>query len=872
MSDYRALGIKNPKVNTPLPQARFSEASLGIQEHNADRAGLHYDLRIAMPQTGIAHSWAIPQARLPQPGEKVLAVESGDHDISYMSFQGTLGKGYGKGKVNLVSLDKIEVLESDPDKLTFVQYTGTGANRYSLIRFGGQNWLLLNTTATRETRPEIPQSKRSYPEVKLDNLNFEDPNVVIAPKVDGAHVTIGLRPDRRVDVFSYRPSKKSVALIDHSFKTDLYKTKSPKELGTTVLRAELFAVDPKTKQPLESFETGGILNSGTYRSREIQSQKGKLDHLVFDIDTYKGKDVSHLPYSEKFELLKKVKEQVPELKIIEPAIGSVNKRNLVDSILEGKNPLSREGAVVYNLNESTPAKLKIKKDIDVYFSKPFEPLQGSRLEAMGAAGGFYASRQPGGPANIRVGTGLNDEIRREIMKHPERFKNRPAKIYIQDEFKSGLVRAPVFKEWRDYEMWKTSGAKNTLNYTIRDFLKVKDLRSKNLIQTEVAKTLNLSQPAVSRLENISNIHESNLHNLGLYKRFFRDSKKGMTQAEIATKYNTTQDRVSKALGYFKKFQESYINKKAESSHKPAILKTKSQDPRITTIRNYLNSKATVSLATINNPGKATTTPIYTQPKKIDVTKKASIIDPVQSKLDPLLWDENLNLKPDMRRRILQTIFDVLGHDTKYVVAVKLLGAQTTYQYKLGGDIDVNVGFAPDPEHPDFINQYADLFKKTNPHTIPGTNSVINLFATVDNGIPQKEAPENVLALYDIFEDSWIKKPDPKGVDVRWLVDYDKPYIDIYEIALKRGYNDLQKAVKNQASKSEIFNKAEYLTELYKKLDRNRKISYEYGFGVPNTGESNVVYKSITHGLPESENIELIYKALKPTLLKGWLNI
>ena len=394
MSSYTAFGVKNPKVNTPVPETQFQEATLGIQEHLADKAGRHFDLRIALPQTGVAHSWALPQGRMPLSGEKVLAVESGDHDLSYMGFSGQIGPGYGKGKVNLKAFEKIEVLESNPNKITFAQYTGSGVNRYSLIRIVGGDWLLLNTTATKTTRPEIPQFKRSYTEISESDLTskLHDPNILLAPKIDGAHTVIGLRPERRIDAFSYRPSKKGPELIDHSFKTDLYKYKSPPSLGKTVLRAEFFGIDPITKKPVQSAVTGGLLNSGTFRSRELQKSQGRLSHLIYDIDIYKGKDVSQLPYSLKLELLERVKQQMPELQIVQPARSYIEKSNLLDEVKSGKHPLTHEGVVVYDLNKSTPEKYKITKDIDVYFHSPFTPLKGSRLEQMGAAGGFYASR------------------------------------------------------------------------------------------------------------------------------------------------------------------------------------------------------------------------------------------------------------------------------------------------------------------------------------------------------------------------------------------------------------------------------------------------------------------------------------------------
>lgn len=64
-----------------------------------------------------------------------------------------------------------------------------------------------------------------------------------------------MRPDKRIDIYSYRTSKKADTRIDHSYRTDLYKKLSPVELGHTIVRAELHIPG----QP--SNITSGILNS-----------------------------------------------------------------------------------------------------------------------------------------------------------------------------------------------------------------------------------------------------------------------------------------------------------------------------------------------------------------------------------------------------------------------------------------------------------------------------------------------------------------------------------------------------------------------------------------------------------------------------------
>ena len=115
---------------------------LTIQEHDAEQAGLHWDLRIGDLEIGLL-SWVIPKCRMPVT-EQLLAIKVNTHDWSYRHFEGEIKEGYGKGTVKLIYSGEIEIHSFSDRKISFT-YDG---HRYSLFTFSGAKWFLIRKKGT----------------------------------------------------------------------------------------------------------------------------------------------------------------------------------------------------------------------------------------------------------------------------------------------------------------------------------------------------------------------------------------------------------------------------------------------------------------------------------------------------------------------------------------------------------------------------------------------------------------------------------------------------------------------------------------------------------------------------------------------------
>jgi len=461
------------------PQSWEFSLQRHVPEHSGPKAPEHLDLRLGNPRTGVAHSWVLPKAEMPKPGESRyrIALQTQDHDVKYMDFEGTLPPGYGQGPVKLESRQKVDVYHASDrrrageGKIRFNLYTSRGPEEFALRRLTHREiedakkkkvisrgtdprrvWALHNKTKTQK-KMQLPLNKPKYKEVsprkkeKQEEV-LEDPNTVLMPKLQGSHNLVFLEKGKIPRVISYREPKKERpgGVIEHTHKIrEVLKKKVPPGLGNTVLRGETIAVDRQGKAISEQ-EIGGLLNSAVWKSRQEQKKKGvRLVQTIFDVARWRGKDVSEMPYEKKLEILKKVQGALPHLRVPEVARTPEQKKKLLAKIKAGQYKLTTEGGVAHQLKGGPPIKLKFDDDFDVYVRKIFQERKKVGTPARtNMAGGFEYSYTPEGPIVGRVGTGFKHGVKQDMLEHPENYVGRAARIIAEKKLKSGKLSKPRF--------------------------------------------------------------------------------------------------------------------------------------------------------------------------------------------------------------------------------------------------------------------------------------------------------------------------------------------------------------------------------------------------------------------------------------------
>lgn len=424
-----------------LPPGELAEFTL--QHHSTARRpnSPHYDMRLGVPGvTKGMHSWAVPKAEMPTPGEKKLVVQTQVHSHPYGNFTGVIGKGYGEGHVRMAQRGRALITKVTPSTVNFTLADAKQPVRYSLVQLKTgrktKDWLLLNRRL-----PTAPEGVGEKPKMQLVSGNDLDEAISkavdVQAKIDGASMVYDLSP-KAIEAFSVRKSVTGDPII-HTERMGLAGKAAP-GLGGTVLRGEAYGTIKGKAIPFN--RVSALLNSTIAKSITDQRAQGiQMQNALFDVIKYRGRKAPET-YAERKLLLSEIVKRLqdPAFTLPDSAKGPQAKKMIAD-IETGKNPTTAEGAILRMPDEKT-LKYKPRPDSTVYFAGVY-PGQGKRKDI----GGIMYSLEPGGEPVGNIGTGFTLADLSEILANQENFKNRPLRVGHQGQFESGAFRAPAFLGW-----------------------------------------------------------------------------------------------------------------------------------------------------------------------------------------------------------------------------------------------------------------------------------------------------------------------------------------------------------------------------------------------------------------------------------------
>jgi len=116
-----------------------------VQEHQAEKAGLHYDLRLQAIVKGekVLLSWAVPKGMPETKGVKRLAIRVQDHALTWAKFKGTIPKGqYGAGTVKIWDSGVYVPISIKKDAMTFEIHGKRLNGVWKISKMEENNWIL----------------------------------------------------------------------------------------------------------------------------------------------------------------------------------------------------------------------------------------------------------------------------------------------------------------------------------------------------------------------------------------------------------------------------------------------------------------------------------------------------------------------------------------------------------------------------------------------------------------------------------------------------------------------------------------------------------------------------------------------------------
>lgn len=445
---------KRDFTKTPEPDIVGEELAgqrFVIQRHHASH--LHYDLRLE--QEGTLKSWAVPRGMPPHPGVKRLAVQTEDHPLKYLSFEGDIPKGeYGGGKMWVYASGTYEITKEKKNGFYFRLSSRTFNAEYRMHLMKGKEWLLERVDKPqkdfleRPIKPMLAGSAKQPPKGDyIHEIKWDGIRAVIT--LNEGELTI--RSRNMNDITAQFP--------------ELNVPEAAFRVNNAVFDAEIVCLDEHGRADFKKV----IRRLMSKKNFESLSRRNPAYCYVFDCLYMDGKQLTQEPLLRRREWIKDSVKKESNYRISEivedgEALFAAAQKLGVEGIMS-KEPL---GKYHPDRRSDTWIKVKVKSAKD-FVIIGYTPGEGERASSFGSLQ-IAEPMSYGLSYRGRVGSGFDDQLLKHIRELLEAIPAaiKPVEEEAHEEARSvwvipqlvceveysmitenGTLRDPVFKKLVD---------------------------------------------------------------------------------------------------------------------------------------------------------------------------------------------------------------------------------------------------------------------------------------------------------------------------------------------------------------------------------------------------------------------------------------
>ncbi len=387
---------------TPEPAGQlFAGGNNNFVVHRHHASHLHYDLRLE--QNGVLKSWAVPKGMPPRPGVKRLAVQTEDHPLEYLKFDGKIPKGqYGAGEMWIYALGKYQITKEKKDGFYFRLNSKEMTGEYRMHKTKEREYLLERVDA-----PQVDYIHQFIEPMLSENIDKppKGDDYIFEVKWDGIRALIAYE-DGKVKIQTRNQNDVTAKF------PELLEGEKSFRATNALFDAEIVWLDDAGK-PVFKKVINRLMGSGEANILKL-SKTSPCYCYIFDCLYLDGRSLINEPLTKRKEWLKDVVRFGTPYRVsdfVEDGDSLFDAAR--DHGLEGIMAKKRDGKYTPGKRSDSWCKIKIRQSSEVVIIG-FTKGKGDRGHTFGA---LHIAERIGKELHYRgkVGTGFDDATIKEIV-------------------------------------------------------------------------------------------------------------------------------------------------------------------------------------------------------------------------------------------------------------------------------------------------------------------------------------------------------------------------------------------------------------------------------------------------------------------------